>query len=333
MRRARAADAGGLCCGRLAGSAIAVLLVAGSAWAHGGGNAGVRAELDALPEALSGMRVELHTTMGAQIVIGNPTPRTVEVLDEAGEPFLRIGPRGVEGNIAAAAWYLTYSPGAVVPAASRRSGEPLWVRASAESAFGWFEPRVDAAHVAVPAGTDTADGAIDVGHWAVPLRVDGVPVELTGSFRFAPPSAPTYTSLLTSPAEVAPGVRVRMLPGPVPGLLVENAGARPLLVFGSAGEPFLRIGPGGVDANLRSGSWRQSARITVGGPTDADSAVPEWRHVAQVPRFAWIEPRVAAPDASTAPSSQWQVPMQLGDEPVQVTGTIVRRGVESGPLP
>ena len=76
------------------------------------------------------MRVEIHQTMGPQVVIENPSPRTVEVLDAAGAPFARIGPDGVAGNFAAPAWYLTYSPGAVVPAAAAPGAEPRWVRAS-----------------------------------------------------------------------------------------------------------------------------------------------------------------------------------------------------------
>jgi len=79
--------------------------------------------------------------MAARTRAGRKTLGTVEVLDAAGVPFARIGPDGVAGNFAAPAWYLTYSPGAVVPAAAAPGAEPRWVRASTESNFGWASAR------------------------------------------------------------------------------------------------------------------------------------------------------------------------------------------------
>ena len=84
----------------------------------------------------------------------------------------------------------------------------------------------------------------------VPLRVDGERVALSGRFRAAPAETGGFSARLTSPSEIAPGVRVTLLPGRAPGLLVHNASDRALLVFGADGEPFLRIAPEGVDANL-----------------------------------------------------------------------------------
>ena len=59
------------------------------------------------------MRIEVHKTISPQLVVENTTRHTVEVLDDAGVPFLRIGPQGVEGNVAARAW------GAIVDAYTR----------------------------------------------------------------------------------------------------------------------------------------------------------------------------------------------------------------------
>jgi hypothetical protein len=163
-------------------------------------------------------------------------------------------------------------------------------------------------------------------------------VALSGRFRSEPPATGSYTARLTSPSEIAPGVRVTLLPGRAPGLLVHNASQRPLLVFGTDGEPFLRIDAEGVDANLRSRTWQQSAR-SASVPTqevaEADAlgdarAAPAWRRVASVPRFGWIEPRAlvtsAPPETAQngAPTDvlEWAVPMQLGDQRVLVTGVV-----------
>ncbi len=309
---------------------LAVLAAAGAAAAHSGGNANVRAELGRLPWALSGMRVEVHETIGPQLVIENTTRRTLEVLDDAGVPFLRIGPKGVEGNVAARAWYLTYSPGAVVPASAGRGDAARWIRVSTEPTFGWFEPRLDAMHIDVPREVSASARATEVGRWKVPLRVNGVHVVLSGPFRYEPPPAGAYTSHLTSPPEIAPGVHVMLLPGRVPGLLVQSSSARPLVVFGAGGEPFLRVGRYGVEANVRSSTWWQSARSgSRRVATTGASAAPEWQLVAQAPRFSWIEPRAAYPDHARPATGgsgdvlQWQVPMQLGDDdPVLVTGVV-----------
>jgi hypothetical protein len=133
---------------------------------------------------------------------------------------------------------------------------------------------------------------------------------------------------LTSPPEIAPGVRVRLLPGRVPGLLLENSSAHPLLVFGTEGEPFLRIGPRGVEANLHSRAWWDSGRAS-GRRSEARidaSAAPEWHRVAIAPRFSWIEPRIRARSTiglGTGPdTAAWEVPMQIGGEQVRVQGKV-----------
>jgi hypothetical protein len=277
-------------------------------------HANVRVELDPLPAALAGVRVEVHRTIGPQLVIENATAKTLEVLDDTGMPFLRIGPNGVEGNVNARALYTTYSPAAVPPAAAG-SNEPRWQQVRSEPSFGWFESRVDPARAALPPSVIAEQRAADVGRWEIPLRLDGTPVLLAGRFRYEPPAAGVYSPRLTSPREVAPGVKVTLLPGQVPGLLVENATSRALLVMGAEGEPFLRIGPAGVEANVRSQTWRASARQH----DRLASAGSDWQRVASVPRFSWVEPRAAQKQ------SEWQIPMRLGDDPLQVTGVTVWR--------
>jgi hypothetical protein len=93
-------------------------------------------------------------------------------------------------------------------------------------------------------------------------------------------------------------------------------------VLGASGEPFLRIAPGGVDANLRSGTWQRSARAAAESdvPYSASDAAGEtalWRRVASTARFGWVEPR--------ALSQSWQVPMQLGERRFVVTGGVSSR--------
>jgi hypothetical protein len=82
---------------------------------------------------------------------------------------------------------------------------------------------------------------------------------------------------------------------------------------------------------LPAPSWVRSARSASTPPAEAKqpaTAAPVWQRVASSPRFGWIEPRALV--TSTPPSSgggvrdvlQWSIPMQLGNEPLRVTGAI-----------
>lgn len=309
----------------LVSAVLATPLVAPSVALAHGGDTRVRPVLGAMPPELTGVRVEVHRTVAAQLVLHNPTEHTIEVLDPEGVAFLRIGPRGTEGNLAARAWYTTYAPGMKAPEASLDAA-PRWVHARAEPTFGWFEPRIDATDVRVPPLLSEAGRAAELGRFEIPLRVDGHPVVLGGAFRFEPAAGGAYASRITSPAEIAPGVRVRLLPGRNAGLFVESSSARVLTVLDDAGAPFLKIGPDGVEADVTSAAWRRSGRGGSGSAAEDGSA---WQRVSSSPRFGWVDSRTSH-SADAVPSDCdeteiWQVPMRLGDEPVVVTGEIVWR--------
>jgi hypothetical protein len=284
-------------------------------------HADVRALLDPLPPPMAGMRVELHTTLGPQIVLENRTGRTVEIMDDTGAAFVRIGPDGVEGNFAARSWYLTYSPGAVVPAAAQSGGPPRWVRAASTPSFGWFEPRLDPKRAPLPIDVIQARQSVDLARWSVPLRVDGVLTALGGVFRYQPPPKGMHVARLTSPSEIAPGVRVRLLRGSVAGVFIDSSSPIPLEVEGAEGEPFLRIGPDGVSANVHSPTWWASARATGRRHDVAESdraTLPDWQHVAAAPRFGWVDPRTQA--APGADNVAWRLPLRLGEQQLAITG-------------
>ena len=311
---------------------IAAALSAAPPAAACAGHAFVRAVLDPRPAALDGMRVEVHETMGAQLALENRSGRTVEVLDAAGEAFVRIGPNGVEGNLAAPTWYASYAPAAVVPAAARTGATPRWVRVTSAPAFGWFDPRLDGGSAVLPPEVLAERAPADLGEWVVPLRVDGAPTALRGRFRYEPPTGAAIARL-TSAAAAAPGVRVTLLPGDPAGLMVANAGDETLTVLGLDGEPFLRIGPGGVAANLRSRTWRESGRA---GRRQVEAGnQPRWQAVAGSPRYGWVEPRTALAAAPAGAAAEgvltWSVPMRLGDTPLAVTGTTRWQSATSRP--
>jgi hypothetical protein len=61
------------------------------------------------------------------------------------------------------------------------------------------------------------------------------------------------------------------------------------------------------------------------------SAAPEWRSVANSPRFSWVDARTRYPHrlppaaftgARSADVLEWRVPLLLDDEPAEVTGVV-----------
>jgi len=163
------------------GLAIAGGLAPAVASAHGpdtGAELDVR--LDPLAPELAGVRAQVQRTVTHQLVIENTTERVLEVLDERGVPFVRIGPEGVEGNLASPAWYRGYAPdGRVPPDLLERikRGEPpadRWVRARREPTWGWFDARV--------AVDEHASAAHGPRRFEVPVRIGGVASALRGQF-------------------------------------------------------------------------------------------------------------------------------------------------------
>jgi hypothetical protein len=146
---------------------------------------------------------------------------------------------------------------------------------------------------------------------------------------------------LVSPHEPIPGVHISVLPGRVPGLLLENSGPEPMTVFGADGEPFLRFTEHGVEANDASPTWRRQI-VARGGVAPAALGIhsaPRWRRVSGGRRFAWIEFR-AWPGSDGLPSGMssrgapprwaWSIPARVGDRSIEFAGlTTWRAAVRS----
>jgi hypothetical protein len=286
-------------------SRLAIAVLAVVTWAsapvraHDTGSRIVEPTLDALDPRLAGVTVQLQHTLADQLVVENRTGRVLEVLDDAGVPFLRLGPAGAEANVGGT--------------------EPRWERVADVPAWGWYDRRLRAA----------STGAV-AERWTVPLRLGGEPLALSGRFRIVRRPAGSFASRVTSAAEPLPGVRVSLVAGRVPALYLENAGRRPVVVLGDAGEPFLLLGPEGTSANLRSPTWLASGKAevtTVAMRADAH-AEPKWERVSVVPRYAWIEFRAAVPDdalpetTDRATVRSWHVPLRRGRERADVTGVV-----------
>jgi len=291
--------------------------------AHEDAHAPVVVTLDPVPSRLARVTIQLQHTLGDQLLVENRTRTPLEVLDERGVAFLRIGPGGAEANLTAPAWYQTVSvEKRLVPAEAHAGAVPVWRRVSVDPAWGWFDRRLHSA----PDEAATASG-----RWTIPLRFGGVPVALHGGFQPAPPARGVFVPRMTSSEEPFPGVRVQLMKGRVPALYLENTGDEPVIVLGAAGEPFLRIGPEGTSANVRSPTWQRTgkAEVTTTAPAVDAKAAPEWRTQSATRSYAWIEFRAAPPGVEPrGPAGagkivrRWEVPLRHGATQTVVAGEV-----------
>jgi hypothetical protein len=313
---------------------LALLIVTPLAWSHGAGNEDVIVTMDAVPAALGAMRVELRKTLAPQLVLENSTGIPVEVIGSDGIAFLRLGPAGAEANVNAPDWYRFYSTsGTPLPQrlTQLKKGQRLpedWQTVSRSPAWGWFDTRLDTESLKVP--HKARDSALPVAFqsWKIPLRLAGRTQFLSGHFQTMPVASGHAEVRLSSAAELAPGVTLQVLQGPVPAFLLANDSSVPLVILDADGAPLLEIGPAGVRVNTRSSGWIASGLAESGFapmPVVAGDG-PLWLVRSTTPRFTWLEPRAARPlAAGKRQQTSWAIPYVMrtsaGDVAGEVQGT------------
>ena len=149
-------------------------------------------------------------------------------------------------------------------------------------------------------------------------------------------SPTNYESVLHSVTPRVPGLHVRVTDL---GTKVEltNDGAREVVVYGYAGEPYLRVGPKGVFENTRSPATylNRSTTITGSPPKQADAkATPVWRRVSSGTTARWHDHRTHfmggddPPEVVRHPDQRrvvdnWELPMRVGTEAVVARGQLI----------
>jgi hypothetical protein len=299
--------------------------------------------IDAVDPPVPGITVQLAASVTAQLVVANPTPTPVSVVDPNDEPFLRIGPDGVFANKASPSWYLTNSPNgdATVPEDAHAGAPARWEQVSTEPAWGWFEHRLHPMARHAPADVVRTRKTTTLARWSVPFFYGGQPFRVKGRIVYEPLRG-AVTSRLRGPAQPFPGVGVQLAPGRVPALFLVNRGAEPVVVTGRAGEPFLRLGPDGAEVNRRSPTWADDARaqgddVTATAAVVDPAAPPDWVPVAASPGYSWLEfrglygherpPRRVVDAGRTAVLHTWTVPLEQAGRSVELRGETVWKPV------
>jgi hypothetical protein len=282
--------------------------------------------LGKLPAELQGVTVEVAETLAPQMLVANHAAEPLEILDQNGRAFIRIGPGGVEADLAAAAWYETLATARPpVPEAARDpAAPPRWAKVKAAPEFGWFDPRLNVAQVKLSAETVSADAPSTVGAWSVPVRIGGKPAAIDGVFAFRPPAHGAYVARLEKPADFPADVSVIVSQGATPGLFLTNAGPDAVTVLGMEGEPAIRVGPDGAEVNTGSPTWRRFGREQ---RASAETEGEHWMRVSAQPAYTWLEPR-ATTDANGAHAEKdWTVPLLIGGRRFELRGASVWRSM------
>jgi len=133
------------------------------------------------------------TDLGTKVELTNDGAREVVVLGYAGEPYLRVGPKGVFENTRSPATYLnrsttiTGSP----PKSADAKAMPVWRRVSTGTTASWHDHR---AHFMggddPPEVVRHPDQRRVVDNWVIPMRVGSTDVVARGQLIYVPPPSP-----------------------------------------------------------------------------------------------------------------------------------------------
>jgi hypothetical protein len=274
------------------------------------------------PPLPTGVVVEVRAAVAEEVLVSNTTRRELAVLAASGQPFLRIGPRGVLADVHAPDWYSSNSPlGAVrLPPGARAGARPRWVRVRRAPAWGWFDHRLHAAALVPSERVRAARVVTTLARWRIPVRYAGRAHAIEGHTEYRPFLGRFLTGLDAS--SVPAGVDADVLQGRVPGLSLHVAAGRTLVLPG-----FAVVTSAGARINGRSERYVEDRRLR-GEPLPRRGAV-----LLRGPRFTWLDPRLRYPSNAPPPRAlartsgptvvtRWRVPIVVDGVRHALTGSV-----------
>ena len=142
--------------------------------------------IDAGPTA-KGLAIEVHDGLVPALYVDNHTSEVLHVEGRSGEPFLRIGPKGVFGNLESPDYYIggaqTIRP---VPRGVDPDDPPRWRKLSEVPIWTWLEFR---ARLPASAGLRSTLGneRHAVLRWETPMALGRTPFAVEGTVYWNPP--------------------------------------------------------------------------------------------------------------------------------------------------
>lgn len=289
---------------------LALTATAGPAQGHGE-DPRVRVRLDSVAGTPEAVTVQVRTTVSEQMLVANTSPRPLEVLDPAGEPFLRVDRSGVHADVRNPFFHRTLGPpDAPVspPPTARGDAPPQWQLVTTESSWGWFDPRLH------PEAATRGPGVL--ARWTVPLRYAGKPATARGALV----REPMLGSWVPGRVEAPRGLGAALLSGARPAVALTRKGAAEVTVLDADGEVIARLDEHGVRVDPLS-----DAALSTTGSTLAENASDRLVTVSPGRFHAWLDERVQpsrrSPAHPTRTSAQgWRIPVLVDGQAAVVRG-------------
>lgn len=170
---------------------------AAPAGAHGLGGlspTNYESTLESVTPRVPGLHVRI-TDLGTKVELTNDGAREVVVLGYEGEPYLRVGARGVFENTRSPATYLnrstTLSRSTSPPKSADPEATPVWRRVSDGRTASWHDHRTHFMGGDDPPEVARApDQRHVVDNWTIPMRVGTEKVVARGQLIYVPPPSP-----------------------------------------------------------------------------------------------------------------------------------------------
>lgn len=271
------------------------------------------------PVRIPELTVQLHQDyIAPQIVVGNQTGKLLEILDEQGRVYLRIGPGNAEGDVQAEAFHRSRGTAGADLRPGMVSATPRWQQISAEAAYGWFDPRIATEYLEIPQAVLALPGETPFGEWKIAARLGGKPLTLRGVFLHVPIPKGSARATLTSSGTPAPDVQVSVSPSRPPTVFINNRSPQALEVLDASGEAFLRIGLKGVWGRVDSAAFKAA---------NPEQSLPGkgWVKLNAGSSHAWLDARASWPGKPAANQKEgvlntWTLPVTLGGKPLDLRG-------------
>lgn len=134
--------------------------------------------------------------LGSSIELSSSARAEVTILGYDGEPYLRVGARGVYRNERSPAAFLNRStkPTGGLPAGYDAKAEPRWRRIASGRTVRWHDHRAHWMGNSDPPAVrrDRSRAHVVIPDWRVPIRVGDRAASIRGSVVWVPPPTPTY---------------------------------------------------------------------------------------------------------------------------------------------
>ena len=191
----------------LAAALLAAVVLTPGAAAHPraeGYARGFESKILSVEPEVAGLEITV-VDLDDRLRVANDSGEELVVLGYDGEPYLRIGPRGVLRNQRSPAAYLNRDRFArvAVPLSADPGARPLWRRVSGRPVWQWHDHRIQWMGAGPPAAVRTApDETHAIFDWEVPARLAGEPLTVTGRLDYVPPEEERKTSTVAVAAAV-----------------------------------------------------------------------------------------------------------------------------------